>query len=73
MTKYGIEIKHLPTGTEITSDTEEVKDVQGLEGLMGLVAKGEAKFLELTINGDKTFIPKEILMQSVITLFKETT
>ena len=72
MIKYGIEIKHLPTGTEITSDVEEVKNIERLEELCCLVVKGEAKFLELTVNGDKKFIPREILLQSTITLFKET-
>jgi len=73
MTKYGIEIKHLPTGTEITSDTCFTdKELDSLKSLLETCAAGKVTYLQMVKNGDYMYIPKDVLLQSTILLFKET-
>ena len=74
MNKYGIKIKHLPTGTEITSDIAEYsdKEYEAMIGLLEAVAGDKTNYFQIVKNGDKVYIPKLILQQSIITLFKET-
>ena len=72
MTKYGIEIKHLPTGTEIESDIEEYTTIDAISACLTDAASGKLTHIQVYKNGDKIWIPREVLMQSVITLFKET-
>ena len=73
--KYGLEITHLTTNKEYTKDLTELTQPQ-LELLEDLVEKavaGKLTYLMIEINGDKTYFPAEVLKESVIKIFKETT
>ena len=73
MNKYGIEIKHLPTGTEIESDAVfEDKEISKVKELLEMCSGGKVNYLQIMKNGDYLYIPKEILQQSTLLLFKET-
>ena len=73
MTKYGIEIIHLPTGKEFTKDSVELttEQVTLLEDMIEKVAGGKMNYFQFEQNdGSKVYFPSSVLKDCVITLFK---
>ena len=71
--KYGLEIRHLPTGQEFNKDSVELteKQVEVLQEVVEKVAGGKMEYLMIEQNdGSKMYFPSTLLKDCVITLFQ---